>query len=68
MIKIMNHSDRTFKEVNILSDYFEDETGMSPDDLSKEDFIKLDDGLKWLAYENLLEMFYGAIAELEENS
>lgn len=52
--------------MSVLGDYFEDETGMPPDDLSKEDFIKLDDDLKWLAYENLLEMFYGAMGELEE--
>lgn len=50
-----------------MDEYFEDKTGKSPDDLSEEEFKSLSDDLKWLAYENLIEMFYGAIAELEEN-
>lgn len=51
-----------------MEECFEDKTGKSPDDLSEEDFKSLGDDLKWLAYENLLEMFYGAVAEAEENS
>ncbi|MDY7044064.1 hypothetical protein RVS70_07570 [Virgibacillus sp. M23] len=49
-----------------MSNCFEDETGKSPEELTNEEFINLSDDLKWLAYENLLEMFYGVSGELEE--
>ncbi len=49
-----------------MSNCFEDETGKSPEELTQEEFIALSDELKWLAYENVLEMFYGVSGELEE--
>ncbi|MCC2249105.1 hypothetical protein JUJ52_03915 [Virgibacillus sp. AGTR] len=49
-----------------MGNCFEDETGKSPEELTKEEFINLSDDLKWLAYENLIEMFYGVSGELEE--
>ncbi|MBN6205568.1 hypothetical protein JYK21_03810 [Ralstonia pickettii] len=46
---------------------FEDETGKAPDDLSKEEFNALSNDLKWAAYEDLQEMFFGVVGELEES-
>ncbi|EQB35015.1 hypothetical protein M948_18085 [Virgibacillus sp. CM-4] len=50
-----------------MGNCFEDETDKSPEELTKEEFSNLSDDLKWLAYENLLEMFYGVSGELEES-
>lgn len=45
---------------------FEDETGGDVTDLSPADFEKLSESEKYLAYENVLMMFYGSQGELEE--
>lgn len=50
-----------------MGEFFEDKTGKSPDDLSEEEFNALSNELKWSAYEDLLEMFYGVSGELEES-
>ncbi|AUJ26581.1 hypothetical protein [Virgibacillus dokdonensis] len=49
-----------------MSNCFEDETGKSPEELTQEEFNNLSDELKWLAFENVIEMFYGISGELEE--
>lgn len=49
-----------------MENCFEDETGKSPEELTQEEFIALSNELKWLAYENVIEMFYGVLGELEE--
>ena len=46
--------------------FFEDETGNDVTDLTPSDFEKLSETEKYLAYENMLMMFYGCLAELEE--
>lgn len=49
-----------------LKNCFEDETGQAPEELSEDEFNALSDKLKWLAYQDLQEMFYGVSGELEE--
>ena len=46
--------------------FFGDETGDDVTDLTPSDFEKLSEAEKYLAYENMLAMFYGCLAELEE--
>lgn len=45
---------------------FEDVTGGDVTDLSPADFEKLSEAEKYLAYENMMIMFYGSQGELEE--
>lgn len=46
--------------------YFEDKTSKDLLGLTQEEFSKLSEEQKFLAYENLVEMFCGSQAELEE--
>ncbi|SHG82425.1 hypothetical protein [Virgibacillus chiguensis] len=51
-----------------MENCFEDETGKSPEELTQEEFNNLSDELKWLAFENVIEMFYGISGELEQQN
>lgn len=57
---------RIIQAAELSQKVFEDETEQDLLGLTEDEFLKLSDSKKYLAYENVLEMFFGATAELEE--
>ncbi|MCN73793.1 hypothetical protein DSO10_04665 [Listeria monocytogenes] len=52
--------------VKLSSAYFEDDTNKDLIGLNQEEFSQLSLEQQYILYENLVEMFYGCIAELED--